>query len=128
MLRPTSVRQNDLPREDQIAARENLQAEDKRHTETEIRVGRGPAADRLRQPGYPPTRVTISLRRSITLEGPMDHYSADVRYGLRQLRLNPMFTLIAVLARALGIGVKAGLALRCNGNSTLPSISTMPLS
>jgi len=49
----------------------------------------------------------------------MGRYSANLRFGFRQLRLNPMFTLVAVLSLALGIGAKAGLALRCDGKRHL---------
>ncbi len=39
----------------------------------------------------------------------MNHYVADVRFGIRQLRMNPTFTLVAVLSLALGIGANAAI-------------------
>jgi putative ABC transport system permease protein len=41
----------------------------------------------------------------------MDRITSDLRFGLRQLRLNPTFTAVAVLSLALGIGANVAIFL-----------------
>src|SRR5580698_395346 len=43
------------------------------------------------------------------MRGEMGQYFADLRFGLRQLRLNPLFTAVAVLSLALGIGANIAI-------------------
>jgi hypothetical protein len=39
----------------------------------------------------------------------MDQYFGDLRFGLRQLRLNPTFTIVAVVSLGLGIGANTAI-------------------
>jgi len=39
----------------------------------------------------------------------MGRYWSDLRFGIRQLRLNPMFTCVAVLSLTLGIGANTAI-------------------
>ncbi len=45
----------------------------------------------------------------------VEDFLADVRYGLRTLRKNPVFTIVALLTIALGIGANAAVFTVLNG-------------
>src|SRR5437868_3435708 len=47
----------------------------------------------------------------------LDHFAQDIRYGARQLRQSPWFTIVAVASVAIGIG--SGLALFTVANAVL---------
>lgn len=79
-------------------------------TERYIRAGMSPAeADSAARRQFGNTTLLREERRGMQIFSSIDTLWRDVRYGVRQFRLHPLFATIAVLSLALGIGANTAV-------------------
>jgi putative ABC transport system permease protein len=89
---------------------EELQFHLERDVEERVRAGATPAeARRAARAAFGPPRRAAEATRDARGVGSVEDLGRDVRYGLRSLRRAPGFSVVVVLALALGIGAATAM-------------------